>query len=280
MYLVTGATGNVGREIVTQLLARGENVRVFTRHPEKVAHLGNRVEAAIGDQTHPDTFARAVKGVKAVFLMNGALDGNSFRQLIAAAKANGSPRIVFLSTLFAADPQSPIGQIHKDKEDVITAAGLPRKFIRVGAFMTNVFQWLASIKSQGVVYNAMGTGKVAPVAPEDIAAVAVHALTDPHPETEILEVTGNELLTVSEQVAILSNALGKPLQTIDVTTEAAVQGLLGAGVPVSVAGAVGKSFEDIRDGKMETVSDTLRKIAGKQPRTFQSWAQEYAPRFA
>jgi (4-alkanoyl-5-oxo-2,5-dihydrofuran-3-yl)methyl phosphate reductase len=280
MYLITGATGNVGREVVNQLLGRGAKVRVFTRDAAKVTQLGDRVEVAIGDQTSPESFARALAGVEAVFLMNGALDGAAFRELIATAKSNGSPRVVFLSTLFAGDPESPIGRIHKDKEDVIRASGLPGKFVRAGAFMTNAFQWLGSIKAEGAVFNSMGAGKAAPVAPEDIAAVAVKAMTDSTSSPEIYEVTGSELLSVPEQVGLLAKARGKAIQCVDVTIEAATQGLLRAGVPGNVASAVAQSFEDVRTGKMAIVKDTVAKVTGRSPRSFESWAKENALRFA
>jgi uncharacterized protein YbjT (DUF2867 family) len=280
MYLVTGATGNVGREVVSQLLAKGQKVRVFTRDASKVVHWGDRVEVAIGDFTQTESFAKAISGVEAAFIMNGALDGGAFRQIIAAAKAQGNPRIVFLSTLFAGSPESPIGQLHKDKEDVIRASGLSGKFVRAGAFMSNAYQWLGTIKSEGVVYNSMGTGKSAPVAPEDIAAIAVHALTDRSPSPEIFEVTGGELLSIPEQVRILAQALGKPVQCVDVPTEAAVQGLLRAGLPAPVAAAVAQSFEAIRDGQMAMVKDTVEQVTGKQPRTYETWAKEHAPQFA
>src|ERR1700722_1205779 len=280
MYLVTGATGNVGREVVSQLLAKGEKVRVFTRDATKVAHWGDRVEVAIGDFTRPETFAQALPDVDGAFIMNGALDGGVFRQLIAAAKSHANLRIVFLSTIFAGSPESPIGQLHKDKEDVIRASGLSGKFVRAGSFMTNAYQWISTIKGEGIVYNALGAGKAAPIAPEDIAAVAVYALTDANPSVEVFEVTGSELLSVPEQVAILANALGKPIKSIDVPAESAVQGLLRAGLPAPVATAVAQSFAAIRDGRMAIVKDTVKQVTGRQPRTFQSWAEEYASRFA
>jgi uncharacterized protein YbjT (DUF2867 family) len=255
-------------------------VRVFTRDAAKVAHWGNQVEVAIGDFSSPESLARALSGVEGVFIMYGPLDGGLFRQLIAAAKAQGSPRVVFLSTIFAGSPESPIGRLHKDKEDVIRASGLPGKFVRAGAFMTNAYQWLDNIKADGAVYNAMGAGKVAPVAAEDIAVVAVHALTDPNLSPEILEVTGGELLTVAEQVDILAQAANKAIRCIDVPTEAAVQGLIRIGTPAPVAVAVGQSYEAIRDGQMAFIKGTVEQLAGRQPRTFQSWAKEHASRFA
>lgn len=280
MYLITGATGNVGSEVVSQLLARGQKVRVFTRDAAKVAHWGDQVEVAIGDFSSPESFAQAVSGVEGVFIMYGPLEGGLFRQLIAAAKARGNPRVVFLSTMFAGSPESPIGQLHKDKEDVIRASGLPGKFVRAGAFMTNAYQWLDNIKADGAVYNAMGSGKVAPVAAGDVAAVAVHALTDPDRSPEVLEVTGGELLTVAEQVEILARAANKTIRCIDVPTKTAVQGLMRIGTPAPVAAAVGQSFEAIRDGQMAFVKDTVKRLTGRQPRTFQSWAKENASLFA
>jgi uncharacterized protein YbjT (DUF2867 family) len=280
MYLITGATGNVGSEVVSQLLASGQKVRVFTRDAAKVARWGDQVEVATGDFSSPESFARAVSGVTGVFLMYGPLEGGLFRQLIAAAKAQGSPRVVFLSTLFAGISGSPIGQLHKDKEDVIRASGLPGKFVRAGAFMTNAYQWLDNIKAAGTVYNAMGAGKIAPVAAEDIAAVVVHALTDPNLSPEILEVTGGELLTVAEQVEILAQAANKTIRSIDVPTETAIQGLIRIGTPPPVAAAVGKSYESIRDGHMAFVKDTVKQLTGRQPRTFQSWANKHASQFA
>jgi uncharacterized protein YbjT (DUF2867 family) len=280
MYLVTGATGNVGSEVVSQLLANGQKVRVFTRDAAKVAHWGDQVEVAVGDFASPETFAKAVSGVDGVFIMNGPLDGGLFRQLIAATKAQGSPRVVFLSTIFAGFQDSTIGQLHKDKEDVIRASGLSGKFVRAGGFMTNAYQWLDTIKTEGVVYNSTGTGKVAPIAAEDIAAVVVHALTDPDPLPEVFEVTGCELLTAAEQVDILAKARNKPIRCVDVPTEAAVEGLIRVGTPAPVAAAVGQSFEAIRDGKVAIVRDTVKQVTGRQPRTFQSWALAHAARFA
>ena len=163
---------------------------------------------------------------------------------------------------------------------MIRASGLPGKFVRAGAFMTNAYQWLDNIKADGTVYNAMGAGKVAPVAAGDVAAVAVHALTDPDLSPEVLEVTGGELLTVAEQVEILARAANKAIRCIDVPTETAVQGLMRIGTPAPVAAAVGLSFEAIRDGQMAFVKDTVKHLTGRQPRTFQSWAKEHASLFA
>lgn len=280
MYLVTGATGNVGSEVVARLLADGEEVRVFTRDPGKVAHLGDRVQAATGDFGEPDTFARAIAGAEGAFLMNGGPDAESFRRLVAAAKAQGSPRIVFLSTNLVTAPDLQIGRLHKDKEDAIRESGLPGTFLRPDSFMTNAYQWIGTIKAEGVVYNPMGTFRAAPIAPGDIAAVAVKALKTPSHADEVFELTGGELLSVPEQVEILADVLGKPIRCVAVPTETAVQGLIRAGIPAQVAAAVGQSFEAVRDGRASDLRDTVERVTGRKPKTFEAWAREHASRFA
>jgi len=280
MYLVTGATGNVGSNIVDQLLINGKKVRVFTRDPGKVAHWGARIEVVIGDFEKQDTFVTAFAGVEAAFLMNRGTDGGSFQQLIAAAKAQGHPGIVFLSTILAGSPEFTVGKLHKDKEDAIRESGLPGKFIRPGAFMTNSYQWIGTIKSEGVVYNPTGMGKSALIAPSDIAAVAVKALTDPDLPGEVFELTGSESLSAPEQVSILADALGKPIRCVDVPMETAVQGLIRTGIPPQMAAAVAQSLEAIRDGRSATIKDTVERVTGNKPKTFKTWAHEHASRFA
>ena len=282
MYLVTGATGNVGSDVAEQLLASGEKVRVFTRDAGKVAHWGNRVEVRIGDFGKPDTFFRASEGVNGVFLMNGVTEPGPFKQLVAGLKSQGSPRIVFLSSIAAkAAPESYIGKLHKDKEDAIRDSGLPARFVRPGGFMSNAYQWWAgSIKAEGVVYNPMGTGKFAPIAPEDIAAVSVKLLTGSNFPGEAPELTGGELVSVPEQTNILAEVVGKPLRCVDVPPEAFVQRMIASGLPASVAEGVGKSFQAIRNGEFATVQDTVEKVTGKRPMTFREWARKHAARFA
>jgi uncharacterized protein YbjT (DUF2867 family) len=280
MYLVTGATGHVGSEVVAQLLATGKKVRVFARDVGKVAHWAERVQVAAGDFRMPETLARASSDVEAVFVMNGNQDPETFARLVAAAKTHGAPRIVFLSTILADMPQMKVGQLHKQMEDAIRESGLRATFIRPGGFMSNACQWIGTIRSESVVYNPMGEGKSAPIAPEDIAAVAVRALTDQDLCGEVFEITGGELLSVPEQVDALARALGKPIRCVDVPVQAAVNELIRAGIPAQMAEAVGQSLEAVRDGRAAVITETVAKVTGRPPKTFATWAREHASLFS
>src|SRR4051794_1979721 len=101
MYLITGATGNVGSEVVEQLLERGEAVRLFVRDAAKVAQWSHRVEIAVGEFRNPESFARALVGIEAVFLMNGRSDAATIQELVAATKPETEQRLVFQSSLLA-----------------------------------------------------------------------------------------------------------------------------------------------------------------------------------
>lgn len=276
MYLVTGASGNVGSEVVTQLLASGERVHVLTRDAGRVRQWGDRVSITVGDLGQPQVLSEALAQVEGLFLMNRVLDQPRLATLLAAAKESGVQRIVFLSTVLADTPDSAVGRLHKEMELAIQGSGIPAAFVRPGGFMSNTFQWIDSIRSEGIVYNPTGTGRSAPIAPEDIAAVAVRALTDPALASQAFEVTGGELLSVPEQVAILARITGKPLRCVDITVDAAVQQLIGSGVPAPLAAAVGKSYEAIRDGKGAFLRDTVQKLTGRPPLSFEAWASRHA----
>ena len=281
MILITGATGNVGSQIVDQLLSQGRKVRIFTRDAAKVvAPLRYRVEVALGDFTQPDSFASAAAGAEAIFMMNGALDGGLFRNLLAIAKDRGVRRIVFLSSLFAADSGSSIGRLHKDKEDALLASGVEAVVVRAGGFMSNTYQWVQSIKSEGVIYNPMGSGAIASIHPADIAAVAVHALSGASLPETIFNVTGDTLLTTADKAVILSKVLGRTVRVIDVPAEVAVEGLKKNGIPPQIANALSESYDAIRNGRAATITDTVERVTGSKPRSYESWVREHAARFA
>jgi len=279
MILVTGATGQVGSELVQQLLAQGQSVRVFTRDASKVTHLGDRVEIATGDFGQPGSLRAALQGIEKLFLMSQEMGASQVEAATKAAGQAGVKQIVLLSSLGSETPVFALGKWHADREAHVRASGIPWTFLRPGMFMTNALQWADSIKGQGVVYFPGGQGKVAPIDPYDIAAVAALALTQPGHEGQIYTLTGSELLTYAEQVETIAKALGRPVRYVDVPLSAAREGMLQSGMSAPMADALLELMAFVREGKVEYRSDTTAQLLGRAPRTFAQWCAAHIAAF-
>ena len=177
MILVTGATGNIGSELVKLLVAKGEAVRVISRDEKKVSHLDPSVERVIGDRHDPSIVRKAAQGADKVFMLAVLFDKNheADRLLIEEAKQAEAGQIVMISSNAVHLEGNLIGRLHREKEELIEQSGVPWTFLHPGGFMSNSLQWADVIKSQSKVFNPMGKGKTAPIAPYDIAAVAAGA---------------------------------------------------------------------------------------------------------
>ena len=178
MILVTGATGNVGRQVVAQLVAAGEPVRALSRHPQR-GGWPDQVERVTGDLTQelpPDLF----DGVRALYLFP---EPSRAEETVAAAAAAGVRHVVVLSSL-AAGSAGVEGLEALQRRHVVVERAAERwsmtwTHVRPGMFMTNTLGWAASIRSDGVVREPYPDVMAAPVHEDDIAAVAVAALLDP-----------------------------------------------------------------------------------------------------
>ena len=280
MILVTGATGTVGREVVAQLLVAGEKVRALTRNPSR-AHLDEQVELVAGDFNQPETLAKAVEGVESIFsLAFGPQLAIQEASLAQAGQKAGAQHIVKLSALRpGGEARSTIATWHLASERAIQNMGIAWTFVQPGAFMSNALNWRDTIKSQGKVFSNYGDGKVAYIHPRDIAAVAVHALTEPGHEGKAYQVTGPEALSVGEVVQLLSEAVGKPIEYVPITDDATREGMQKAGLPAFLIDALLPYASFVRTGKGAEILPTVEEVIGRKPLTFADWAREHATDF-
>jgi len=179
MILLTGATGQIGRELIPQLQATGQSLRVLVRDEKRVSHLDSCIERAIGDLNDPESLRSAMRGVERVFLVT--FETQQDFNVIESAKRAGVGHVVKLSTLEATEHKIKVGKWHYEREELIRASGLDWTFFRPGMFMSNTIDWWAeSIKGQdGVFFPGGRKGTVAPIDPRDVALVAALALTKP-----------------------------------------------------------------------------------------------------
>lgn len=279
MILVTGATGNVGKELIPLLLEAGQSIRVLTRDERKVAHLDPCVGRVLADLDQPETLRAAVNGVERIFLVT--FETRQDVHVIEAARRAGVRHIVKLSTLEAAEHKIQVGKWHYEREEQIRASGLEWTFLRPGMFMSNSREWWAeTIKGQGSVFFPGGKrGRVAPIDPRDVARVAALALTQRGHSGQAYELTGAELFTIGEMVQGIATVLGKPIRYVSIPPIAAKLFMLKTGMDKVLVKALMEMLASLRRDEGAIVTDTFPRLTGQPPRTFEAWCREHIQAF-
>lgn len=277
MILVTGATGNIGKELVKILIDKGERFRILVRDEKKVIGLSDQVEIAIGDLSKPETLGNALKGIDRLFLVTP--DTGQVKALLEMAKQSGIKHVVKISTIEANRSLGP-GKWHRQQEELIKSMGFAWTFLRPTMLMVNIIDWWgATIKSQETVYFPGGSGKVPPVDPCDVAAVACTVLTEAGHTGKIYEITGAESLTISEMVETLGKVLGKPIHYTDVPVFAAAFGMLRFRLPIYVVMGLMQTLGALRRSEYAYVTDVVEKVGNRKPQTFEEWCQTHKHAF-
>ena len=279
MILVTGATGKVGTELVRELVARGEPVRAFVRDAAAArSHFDPRVGIVEGDLDRPETIAAALEGADAVFLLTPSSEAQPAqeRAVLEAVQGAGVEPIVKLSVL-GADDASPLqlGRWHRASERALEESGVEYTILRPSSFMQNLHGMSGSIASEGAIYTAARGGTVGMVDVRDIAAVAAVALTEEGHEGQTYEVTGPEAVSYEQVAEALSRATGKRIEHVSVPPEQLAASLRQAGLPDWYAKDMAALQEGFAAGRGETVTDVVREVAKRDPRTLEAFAREY-----
>ena len=219
MILVTGARGNVGRELVSQLTAGGYTVKALVRRPEDGQALPAGAEAVVGDLNDPATFADALPGVTAIYLLAGY---DNLAQLLARARAAGVQRAVLQSSssVPGGDTDNAVARYHILSEQAIRESGLEWTFLQPNTFMTNTLEWADAIRAE-IVRAAFPGVAVSTIDPADIATVAVEALAGDAHAGHLLRLSGPEALRPADRVAVLSRMLGRELRFKGLSNEEA-----------------------------------------------------------
>ncbi|MFJ5924664.1 NAD(P)H-binding protein [Kitasatospora sp. NPDC092948] len=281
MALVTGATGNIGRELVRELDEKGARFRILVRDPARAAGLPERAERIIGDLGEPATLAPAFAGVDRLFLLTPGIGTAHTAHAVSAAKAARVSHIVHLSSInVVGDPMPAMGRWHHRREGIVRASGIPATILRPGGFATNALEWAPTIHAEGYVLDPVGPGRFAPIDPADIAAVAALVLTESGHQGEEYALTGNEALTVADQVQIIAEAVGRDIEVRETATPAqAVQSRFPDGAPQALADAITEGFTLMRADTVGFRTDTVERLLGRRPRTFADWCARNADAF-
>lgn len=278
--LVTGATGNIGRYLVSELLPTGVTVRALVREPA-AAKLPRGVEVVRGDLAIPDTLDAALRGVDTVFLLWPFVTAEATPAVLNVIKKDAR-RIVYLSSMNVnddADEQTdPITTFHAVNERLIARSGLDWTFLRSGGIATNTLGWAAQIRDTGVVRWPSGEATRSLIHERDIAAVAAHVLTAGGYQSAKLVLTGPQALSQIEQVRLIGEAIGRPLRYEEQPPEEARQQLLAAGWPQAVIAGSLDAWAAMATTP-EPGTQTVEEITGTPARPFRQWALDHAADF-
>ncbi|MET7332323.1 NAD(P)H-binding protein [Nonomuraea sp. NPDC005650] len=277
--LVTGATGNLGREVADRLLAHGARVRRLVRG--RAAPLPG-AEPVVGDLTDPAAVRAALVGVDAVFLIWPLLDSAPAHGLVAEIAA-AAPRVVYLSSTAvddrAARQSDPIVQVHADLEALLDDAGLRPVVLRSDTLASNARGWAAQLRAGDVVAGP-DVARTAVVDERDVADAAAGVLLAGHGRRDRgpYVLTGPEVLGRAEQVDHLGAALGRSLRFQALPAELARSRMLADGRPERLVDALIAASERRRESNL--ITDHIERLTGRPAGTFAKWAIDHAAEFA
>ncbi|WP_052850916.1 NAD(P)H-binding protein [Streptomyces avicenniae] len=271
MITVTGATGNVGRELVRVLHRADEKVTAVSRGaapdlPEGVRHVP-------ADLAAPATLRPAFDGADALFLL---AVGDDPRGVLDAAKAGGVRRVVLVSSIGVATRPESYGQ-PAAFEAALRDSGLEWTVLRCGGLDSNAFAWAGSIRADRLAAAPFGDVGLPTVDPADVAEVAAAALLRPGHAGAVHELTGPAPTTPRERAAAIGAALGEPVRFVEQTREEA-RGQMLAHLPAPVVegtlAILGAPLPAER-----RVSPDVARVLGRAPRPFADWAARNAAAF-
>ena len=259
LTLVLGGTGKTGRRVAERLRAKGHEVRI-----------GSRSAVPAFDWDNEAGWDAALKGVTAAYItyapdlaMPGAPD--AIRAFVERAKQRGVERLVLLSGRGEDEAQAC--------ERIVQNAGLEWTIVRASWFNQNFSEGAFVDMVLGGAITLPAGDQLEPfVDVDDIADVAVAALSEDHHHGQVYEVTGPRLMTIADVAADLSRAIGRTITYADVPHEAFVAEVAGSGAPKDVVWMLDYLFSTVLDGRNAYICDGVERALGRPARDFADYA--------
>lgn len=270
MIVVTGATGQLGRLVIAQLLQRGVpagKIVAAVRSPSKAADLAAQgVQVREADYTRPATLMAAFQGAERVLLISSSEVGQRLpqhRAVIDAAREAHVAQLVYTSLLRA--DTSPLGLAaeHKATEALIVASGLHHVLLRNGWYTENYLASVAPALQHGAFIGSAGSGRIASATRADYAAAAAAVLTQPVGANRSYELAGDSAYTLAEFVTELNRQTGRSVVYQDLPQKDFEAALVGAGLPAPFAALLADSDVGVSRGALFDESRQLSALIGR-----------------
>ncbi|MBA7853190.1 SDR family oxidoreductase [Enterobacter cloacae] len=269
MIAITGATGQLGRLVIEQLLKTvpANQIVAIVRNPAKAEALSQQgIVVRQGDYTDQAALTTALKGVEKLLLISSSEVGQRATQhqnVINAAKAAGVTFIAYTSLLHA--DNSPLGLHveHVATEKALAASGISYALLRNGWYTENYLASAPPALEHGVFIGAAGEGKIASATRADYAAAAAKVVSEEGHAGKVYELAGDSAWTLSELAAELSKQSGKPVVYQNMSEADFAAALKSVGLPAGLADMLADSDEGASKGGLFDDSHTLSKLIGR-----------------
>ncbi|EEP73119.1 NmrA family protein [Micromonospora sp. ATCC 39149] len=270
--VVTGASGHLGRLIVSSLLDRGipaGEIVALGRDTDRLADLADRgVTTRQADYTDPDSLRSAFAGADKLMFVSGSEIGQRIaqhRNVVAAAREAGVGLVVYTSIANADRSGMILASEHLATEREIVGAGLPYVILRNGWYLENYTGQVPTYLQFGVTGSA-GDGRVSAATRADLAEAAAAALTGAAETNRVYEL-GGEAFTLTELAEEVSRQTGRAVGYTDLPVEKFTEVLVGAGLPEGFAAVLADSDRGLSRGALHVDGDDLAKLIGRRPTT-------------
>lgn len=291
MYLVTGASGQLGRGVIASLLAEqnipATKIIAVTRKPEALAEMAAKgVTVRAGDFDDESGLVKAFAGAKRLLLISTDAIGvpgkraEQHARAIAAAEKAGVEHILYTSAPNPENSPLLLAPDHEETEKAIKSSKIPGwTLLRHHWYFENLFYAVPHALKAGTWYSAAGDGKIAHMSRADFAKADAAALVN---ETgkKVLTISGSEARSTEEIAKAVSAATGKPLAVVKVPVEAIIQGMVGAGMPEPVAKVLASFDTNTAQGRVADVTGDYQKLTGEEPQGFDDWLKSNAKALA
>jgi uncharacterized protein YbjT (DUF2867 family) len=279
-YLVVGASGSVGSQVVRNLAAQGHAVVALTSRPEQAGRTEGSVRWVQANVKTGEGLAAAFEGVTRalVFAPPGYVPQNDvISPLIKLAQKNKLDKVVLMTALGAnADENAPLRLAERELE----ASGLTWNIVRPNWFMQNFHTfWLHGILNQGQILLPTGQAKGSFIDVRDIADVVARLLTSHDLDNQAFDITGAESLNHDEVAAILSRVTGRAIGYQNIPPQALKDGMVAAGASADYADFLLLILSFFAQGYSAHTTTAVHDLLGRQPRMFEQYAQEHRQAF-
>jgi NAD(P)H dehydrogenase (quinone) len=269
-FVITGATGSLGRLVVEALLDQNVpagQIVATGRDLAKIADLAERgVQVRPVDYNDPQSLRQAFKGAEKVLLISGSEVGQRIEQhrnAINAAKEAGAALIAYTSVANADNTEMQLAAEHQATEEVLRASGVPFTLLRNGWYLENYTGQLAVHLQHGAVLGSAGQGKVSAAARADYAQAAAAVLLKEGQAGKVYELGGDQAFTLNDLAAEITAVTGQPVRYQDLPAEQYAKVLQDAGLPEAYAAILADSDLGIARGDLLVTGSDLSSLIGR-----------------